>query len=173
MFDTFDRTGTVEFPFASPVVFRAVEVAVPKLKGMKVAESNALAGHLYIKTGASAFSWGEKVQVSVLDAGPGRSRMQIASAGKTLAGSATTHGKNRKNVQSIISAASKELEAHGQEWARELAPAATDAGGDANSSGSDKPNLETRLTQLTDLHAKGLISDEDFESRKAAILNEL
>src|SRR5918994_1032412 len=62
MFDTFDRTGTVEFPFAPPVVFRAVEVAVPKLKGMKVAESNAVAGHLYIKTGASAFSWGEKVQ---------------------------------------------------------------------------------------------------------------
>ncbi len=28
MFDTFDRTGAVEFPFAVAVVFRAVEQAV-------------------------------------------------------------------------------------------------------------------------------------------------
>jgi hypothetical protein len=174
MFDTFDRTGAVEFAFARPVVFRALEVAVPKLKGMKVAESNAVAGHLFITTGASAFSWGEKVQVSVLDAGPERSRMQIASAGKTIAGSATAHGKNRKNVQNIISATSNELGAHGEEWTRELAPpTAPDGLTEATSAQPGKPTIEARLTQLTELHAKGLISDEEFESRRAAILNEL
>jgi hypothetical protein len=44
MFDTFDRTSTVEFPFASPVVFRAVEVAVPKLRGMKGSAAGSVDG---------------------------------------------------------------------------------------------------------------------------------
>lgn len=169
MFDTFDRTGAVEFPFPPPVVFRAVEAAIPKLKGMKIAESNPVAGHLFVKTGVSAMSWGERVQVSVLEAGAGHSHMQIASGGKTLLGSATTHGKNRKNVQNIISATSKELEAHGAEWTSKLAPTAHGKSGVE----AEGPSIETRLTQLSELRAKALISDEDFESRKAAILSEL
>ena len=60
-FDTFDRTGSVEFPFAPDVVFRALETAVGGIQGMSIAEANAVAGHLFVKTSASAFSWGEKV----------------------------------------------------------------------------------------------------------------
>lgn len=173
MFDTFDRTGAVEFPFPPVVVFRALETAVPKLKGMQIAESNQIAGHVFIKTGVSALSWGEKAQVSVLDASAGRSRMQIASGGKTIMGSATTHGKNRKNVQNIISGTSKELELHGDEWTRELAASSGVGSGATEIPKAEQPDVEARLTQLKDLHAKGLISDQDLESRKAAILNEL
>jgi hypothetical protein len=171
-FDTFDRTGAVEFPFPTVVVFRALETAVPTLKGMKIAESNQIAGHLFIKTGASAWSWGEKVQLSVLDAGPGRSRLQIASGGKTIMGSATTHSKNRKNVQNIISATSKELELHGDEWTRELAPTPPPPPPPPPPT-LGQSDIETRLAHLKDLHTKGLISDEDFESRKISILDDL
>ena len=59
-FDTLDPTGAVEFPFAAPVVFRAVEQAVGTLTGMQVQESNKLASHIYLKTGVSAFSWGKR-----------------------------------------------------------------------------------------------------------------
>jgi hypothetical protein len=122
----------------------------------------------------SAFSWGEKVQVSVLEAGAGHSRMQIASGGKTILGSATTHGKNRKNVQDIISGTSRELELHGEEWTRELPPTPDVRSGVTNNSlKPGQPDMEARLARLKDLHTKELISDEDFESQKRAILNEL
>jgi hypothetical protein len=169
MFDTFDRTGAVEFPFPPSVVFRAVETAVGELRNMTIAESNPLAGHLFVKTSASAFSWGEKVSVSVLEAGPGRSRVQIGSAAKTIAGSATTHGRNRKNIQQLISGTSRILEEHGNEWA-ETAPNRASPTADVSPADADP---ETRLRTLSDLQAKGLISDEEYATRRTEILRDI
>ena len=164
IFDTFDRTGSVEFPFAPDVVFRALEAAVGGIQGMKIAEANAVAGHLFVKTSASAFSWGEKVSVSVFEAGPDRSRVQIGSATKTIAGSATAHGKNRKNVERIISATSQVLEQHGKEWAQKP---------DEKQAPSPGTDIEDRLQRLSDLQAKGLISDDEYAERRAEILGEI
>lgn len=38
---------------------------------------------------------------------------------------------------------------------------------------SGTPDTAQRLTQLTELHANGTITDEEFESRRAALLDEL
>jgi hypothetical protein len=115
MFDTFDRTAAVEFPFPAAVVLRAVDQAVRTIPGMHVQDSNELARHIYLKTDLSAFSWGEKVTVSVHEAEQGRSRLQIASAAKTIAASATTHGRNRENVERIIGGTTKVLQEHGEQ----------------------------------------------------------
>lgn len=167
MFDTFDRTGAVEFPFSSEVVFRAATEAVRRLRGMDIVEENKLAKHLSIRTSMSAFSWGEKVSLSVQDAAPGKSRMAIQSGAKTILGSATTHGRNRKNVEAIISTTSDILERSGQDWTSELAPIAPPAGGGEGST------IQERLTKLTDLRERGLITDHDFEERKKSILDEI
>jgi hypothetical protein len=156
IFDTFDRTGSVELPFRTDVVFRALEEAVGNLEGMRIADANAIAGHLFVKTSASAFSWGEKVSISVFEAGPTRSRVQVDSAAKTILGSATTHGKNRKNIEKIIAAASRILEQHGGDSS--LDPAA---------------NVEERLRRLSDLQSKGLVTDEEYAERRAEILKEV
>jgi hypothetical protein len=158
MFDTFDRTGSVEFPFPTDIVFRAVETAVGNLPGMEVDEASPLAGHLSVKTSMSAFSWGEKVAISVLEAGPSRSRVQIGSAAKTIFGSGTTHGKNRKNVQRIIAATSEVLEQHRNESSAEPG------------SGAD---VEERLRRLADLRARGVVSDTEYAERRAQILSEI
>lgn len=160
-FDTFDRTGTVEFPFPAPVVFRALEEAVGGLKGMEIQDSNRLAGHISLKTGASAFSWGEKVTVSVLESGPARSRVQIASAAKTIAGSATTHGRNRKNVEHIIRATASVLEQHGELWAKDL--------GVAPSQGPPQSTAD-EIRKLADLHQAGVLTADEFAAQKQKLL---
>jgi hypothetical protein len=164
MFDTFDRTGTVDYPFPAPVVLRAVVTAVGDIRGMAIQEVNELAGHVYVKTGMSALSWGEKVTISVLDGGPGRSRVQIASGAKTIAGSATTHGRNRKNVQQIISAASHVLEQKGALWTQEMGLAPIPEAIPAQRSVADE------LQKLAELHAGGLLSLDEFESQKQRLL---
>lgn len=167
MYDTFDRTGAVEFDFPAAVVFRAVAEAVPKLKGFKVGDTNPTARHLSVATKASMFSWGEKVTVSVSEVAAQRAAMRIASGAKTIMGSATTHGKNRKNVEQIIRATSDLLDENGAAWTKELGIALPAA------SQPEPQSIEERLRQLTTLQEQGLINQEEFETRKQAILSEL
>jgi hypothetical protein len=167
MFDAFDHTGVAEFSFAVPVVFRAAEQAARQIKGMEVTESNPIAGHLLISTRASALSWGERVSLSVLEAGPGRSRLQIGSAAKTVLGT-TTHVRNRKNLERFISGISRVLEQHGVEWTAELGPSSPSA-----MPRPDSEDVGSRLSKLDDLKAKGLITDKEHQARREAILGEI
>jgi predicted nucleotide-binding protein len=120
-------------------------------------KSNKLAGHIYLRAATSAFSWGERVTVSVLESGQGRSQVQISSAAKTIAGSATTHGRNRKNVQQIISVMTKILEQNGEKWTEEFGVAATQHP-------SRSPADEIR--KLAELHQSGVLTDEEFTPRR-------
>ena len=74
------------------------------------------------------------------------------------------HGKNRKNVERIISATSRVLEQHGREWAQKP---------DGNPAPSPGTDIEDRLQRLADLQAKGLISDDEYAKRRAEILGEI
>jgi hypothetical protein len=94
-FDTFDRTGSAEFPFNKQIVFRAVCEAVDQIGGMSVERRDDLSTRLDIKTGVSAFSWGERVSVSVIAHGSA-SLVSVQSGAKTIFGSGTTHGKKPK-----------------------------------------------------------------------------
>lgn len=165
MFDTFDRTGAVEFPFARDVVMRSVERAGGECKGMKVGEVDKLAGHVTISTGASAFSWGERVTVSVLEVDPRRSRVQIGSATKTIMGSATAHGKNRRNVQALITKTSQLLEANGSAWATEMGlDGPVPHHGIAPSSDADE------IKKLAELRDSGVLTEEEFQAKKQQVL---
>lgn len=120
LFDTFDRTGKAEFPFPKQLVFRAVCMAVEELKGMTIDNRDDLASLLNVKTGISAFSWGEKLTIAVAGSGANAAVVSVQSAAKTIFGSATTHGKNRENVREIITHTSKLLTEHGSQWEEEI-----------------------------------------------------
>src|ERR1700722_17347803 len=81
--DTFARTGGVQFDFPPDVVFRALSEGLQGIKGVKALDSNTTARHVSVATAVSAWSWGERVTVSVTEAAPGKSAMNIASATKT------------------------------------------------------------------------------------------
>ncbi|MBV9486169.1 MAG: SHOCT domain-containing protein [Frankiaceae bacterium] len=164
-FDTFDRTGAVEFPFGTRVVFHAVEQAVSRIPTMQVAEANRMANRITAKVGMSAMSWGEKVAISITEAAPGRSRVSVASAAKSVLGSATTHGKNRRNVDTIISATASLLEQYGAEWSVVTGePTPQTPGQSAPQSGAEE------IEKLAGLHQAGILTDEEFSAKKRQIL---
>ncbi len=164
-FDTFDRTGNVEFPFSKHVVFRAVCTAVDGLSRMEVESRDDLACRLYVKTGMSAFSWGEKVSISVMSVNPNSSVLSIQSGAKTIFGSATTHAKNRQNIREIINATSNILTQHGSDWEKEMnAP--------SYPSGSPSSRLiADEISKLADLLEKGVLTREEFDTQKAKLLS--
>ena len=164
-FDATDRTRAVEFPFPPRVVFRAVAEAISNLPGMTFHEFDRLSGHVYVSTTASAFLGGERVGVSVLDAGSGRSRVEITSGGRTVFGSATTHGRDGKNVEEIISATSKALGAHGERWVQELE---LESGDKATST-----DVAAILSRLEDIYANSLITEAEYRQRREVILRYL
>ena len=167
MFDTFDRTGAVEVNFPAAVVFRAASEAGPRLKASSLPMSIPPRATSACQTKASAFSWGEKVTVSISELAPRRATLRIASAGKTIMGSATTHGKNRKNVEQIIRAISDLLDEHGAKWTDELGIPLTEAAAAA------PQTIGERLRRLDSLREQGLISPTDNDAKKQAILSEI
>jgi hypothetical protein len=164
-FDATDRTSAVEFPFPPSVVFRAVAEAISDLPGMTFHEFDQLTGHVYVTAAASAFLGGERVGVSVLDEGSGRSRVQIASGAKTVFGSASTRGRSRKNVDEIISATRKVLGAHGEKWTQDLVLESGDRATPAA--------VEARLSRLEDIYANSLITEAEYRQRRETILRYL
>jgi hypothetical protein len=168
-----DRSGAVEFPFAPWIVFHAVKIAVGSARDMTIVQENAVAGRLVLKAGASMSSWGEQITVSVYDSGAGRSQVQVISATKHFAGSLLSSGKNQKNVDRLVSQTDKVLAQYGAKWSADLGMDQPDSGGtdEVESSGSDE--VESRLRRLADLHSKQLVSDEEYQHRRAEIIAEL
>lgn len=168
LFDTFDRTGNAEFQFHKQIVFRAVCAAVEGLKGMNIENRDELACRLDVKTGISAFSWGEKVSISITGNGADSAVVSVQSGAKTIFGSATTHGKNRENVKQIIQRTSELLAQHASEWQEEmglksLAPM-------SNSTGQVTQSIADEISKLAVLRDQGLLSPEEFNGQKARLL---
>jgi hypothetical protein len=166
LFDTFDRSGNAEFPFPKQVVFRAVAAAVEGLSGMNIESRDDLACRVDVKTGMSAFSWGEKVSIVVTGNGPSAAIVSVQSGAKTIFGSATTHGKNRENVKEVIRRTSELLVQHGSEWLNEMG---------LQQQASAPPTQPTQsvadeLVKLAALRDQGLLTPEEFNGQKARLL---
>ena len=167
MFDTFDRTGAAEFPFPKRVVFRALSDAVNSLNNMRVENCDELALRLDIKTGITLFSWGESVSVAVSASGDHASKVSVQSAAKTIFGSATTHGRNRRNVRDIISRTSEILQEHGVAWSTEMAVAPSAS---SVSTPSPQVSVADELSKLAQLRDKGIIDESEFQAQKGRLL---
>jgi hypothetical protein len=169
LFDTFDRTGNAEFSFPKQVVFRALCMAVEGLRGMAIDNRDDLASRLDVKTGMSAFSWGEKVTITVAGSGEHSAIVSVQSAAKTIFGSATTHSKNRENVREIITHTSNLLAKHGSQWEEEIGLKPNAQG--STSLGQPPGLIADELTKLAALREQGLLSPEEFNAQKARLLS--
>ena len=107
-----DHNGECIIPLPKEAVFEAILKAVPTIKGMKIDSSDKLLSRIMVKSGVSLFSWGENIPIQLSDAGEGQTRLQITSSPKTgsMGGGAFDLGKNRKNIEAIISATSRTLQ---------------------------------------------------------------
>ena len=107
-----DHNGESEFPMNKNQVFDAMCIAIPTIKGMKVDNADKLQGRIMVKAGVSLYSWGENIPIQLLEVGENKTKVQITSSPKTgiMFGGAFDMGKNRKNIENILSATSKILQ---------------------------------------------------------------
>lgn len=107
-----DHNGESEFPINKNDVFDAMCKAIPTIKGMKVESADKLQGRILVKAGVSLYSWGENIPIQLLENGENKTKVQITSSPKTgiMFGGAFDMGKNRKNIENILSATSAILQ---------------------------------------------------------------
>ena len=108
-----DHEGTVEYPFSQKTVFKAIMEAAPNIEGLTVDSADEMSGRVTFKAGVSLASWGENVPVQLIQIAPNRTQMKVLSTPKTgvMFGGAMDLGKNRRNIEKIISAVSAVLSA--------------------------------------------------------------
>lgn len=107
-----DHNGESEFPINKIQVFDAMCLAIPTIKGLKVENADKLQGRILVKAGVSLYSWGENIPIQLLEINENKTKVQITSSPKTgiMFGGAFDMGKNRKNIENILSATSNILQ---------------------------------------------------------------
>jgi len=106
-----DHQGESEFPFDKQTVFEAMIKAIPTIKGMKIETADKLQGRILVKAGVSLYSWGENIPIQLSEISENKTKVKITSSPKTgiMFGGAFDLGKNRKNIEQILSETSKIL----------------------------------------------------------------
>lgn len=139
-------------------VFKAVMAAAPNIDGLSLDGADEISGRLTFKAGVSLASWGENISVQLISLAPTQTKLQVLSTPKTgiMFGGANDFGKNRINIEKIISAVSKELSNMPQE-----------VGPTQQTSTTSKADELLKLKELKD---SGILSEEEFESEKKKIL---
>jgi hypothetical protein len=106
-----DHNGESEFPIPKDKVFEAMCRAIPTIKGMQIETSDKLQGRIVVKGDISLWSWGENIPIQLIELSENKTRVLITSSPKTgiMFGGAMDMGKNRKNIEDILSATSQIL----------------------------------------------------------------
>lgn len=111
-----DHNGESEFPMSKDKVFEAMRKAIPTINGLKIENADKLQGRFVVKAGVSLYSWGENIPIQLSEISENRTKVQITSSPKTgiMFGGAFDMGKNRKNIENILSSTSRILSAENE-----------------------------------------------------------
>lgn len=153
-----DYEGSVEYPFSKKAVFDALMEAVPKIEGLDLDSADEVSGRVVFKAGVSLASWGENIPVQLVEVAPTRTQMKVMSSPKTgiMFGGAMDLGKNRRNIEKIISAVSDVLAKK---------PAETE-----NQKPAAVVSTTDELIKLKSLLDSGALTQEEFDQQKKRIL---
>lgn len=154
-----DHEGSVEYPFSQKTVFDAVLRAANNMDSFSLDSADELSGRVVLKTGVSLVSWGENIPIQLIKEAPTRTLVKILSTPKTgvLFGGANDWGKNRRNIEKIISAISSELEKVNAE--------------NAPNTPSSTATIDA-IVKLKSLLDSGALTQEEFDSQKKKLLAE-
>jgi len=153
-----DHTGSVEYPYSRKTVFDAVMAASRNIDGFELDSADEMSGHLTLKAGVSWSSWGENIPIQLVSISPVRTKVEIISTPKTgvLFGGANDFGKNRRNIEKIISAISAQLAGK---------PAEVE-----ETASSSPVSTADELLKLKQLKEEGILSEEEFNEQKQLLL---
>lgn len=155
-----DHEGSVEYPFSKKTVFHALMDAAPNIEGMELDSADEVSGRVTFKAGVSLASWGENIPVQLIEVAPTRTQMKVMSSPKTgiMFGGAMDLGKNRRNIEKIISAVSSVLAARPSE-AEKTTPMGI----------MSTPDELIKLKSLLD---SGVLSQSEFDEQKRRLLSQ-
>ena len=141
--------------------FAALKRAIDRIGNCKITGVDENNRSLLVNTGVSAFSWGERVTVNVMQGSNGGSAVEVISAPKTgAAGNIGDMGKNNRNIAAIFNALQAELGASRQAPAQPAAQPAVD------------PSMlvADEIKKLAALRDQGILTDEEFTEQKRRLL---
>jgi hypothetical protein len=117
-----DHNGESEFPMSKDKVFEAMKKAIPSIKGLSIENADKLQGRFVVKAGVSLYSWGENIPIQLTEISETRTKVQITSSPKTgiMFGGAFDMGKNRKNIENILSGTSRLLSSESETNSSEI-----------------------------------------------------
>ena len=117
-----DHNGESEFPMSKDRVFEAMKRAIPSIKGLSIENADKLQGRFVVKAGVSLYSWGENIPIQLTEISETRTKVQITSSPKTgiMFGGAFDMGKNRKNIENILSSTSRILSSESETHSSEI-----------------------------------------------------
>lgn len=132
--------------------------ASKNIDGFELDSADEMSGHVTFKAGVSWSSWGENIPIQLISVSPVRTKVEIISTPKTgiLFGGANDFGKNRRNIEKIISAISAQLAGKPAEIEQ--------------STQTSPSSTADELLKLKQLKDQGILSDEEFEEQKKLIL---
>jgi len=156
----FDKEGNIEVPYKKDDVFNAIDESIPKISGMKITKSDKTRGYFQINSGISLFSWGENLEITLKDS-LGGTIISISSSNKIIL---DLYGKNKRNIELLYQNISESLSKYQQlEESKQ---------NNSNFENSDMDPI-IRMEQLKKMLDNNLISQEEYDMKKAEILRQL
>ncbi|MGE9314237.1 SHOCT domain-containing protein [Niabella sp. CJ426] len=154
-----DHKGESEFPFKKDTVFHAICKAISVLDGMTIDSADQLTGRIMVKAGVSLFSWGENIPIQLLAVSSATTKVQITSTPKTgiMFGGAFDMGKNRNNIEKILTGTSRILST--------LQPE------EQHSDPARSLSVADEIQKLRKLQEEGILTAEEFNQQKTKLLN--
>ena len=104
-----DQTRGVVVNYNIDKVYDAVLKGVEGLSGFTVKNNNRITHSITINVGMSLFSWGEQMNVSMIEISDNKTEIQFNSGSK-LGTEFAANSKNRKNIDAVMNAMSKYLQ---------------------------------------------------------------
>ena len=155
-----NQNGEAEFPYSKENVFEAICRAVPIISGMKVETADKLTGRITVKANITLWSFGEAILIQISSPVEGITKVQITSGSKFgVLTDLFDMGKNRKNVERILSGTSAVLS--------QLSPST----GNSQTASSSKNSVADEIQKLKKLFDDGVLTKEEFQHQKTRLLN--
>lgn len=153
-----DHNGESEFPFKRNTVFEAICKAIPTVDGMKLDSADELSGRIMVKAGVTLWSWGENIPIQLTSLYETKTKVLITSTPKTGAmfGGAFDMGKNRRNIEKILSETSKILSTLQPETQSEER--------------INTVSIADEIQKLKRLLDDGILTEEEFNQQKSKLL---
>lgn len=152
-----NEDGTYRIPYKPEDVFSALKNSISQIQGFKVRNINDFGLSMDISAGMSWKSWGETIQISILPSPVFDSILSIKSKSHYAL---ADWGKNKENIYNILSELQAELK---NSKYKEVA---------VNTEVRNEDPAD-RLIKLKALFDNNIINEEEYNNKKAQLLNQL